>query len=216
MAAAQTGLARAALLLRLCHVMYSSDGFLYQLGFIVLFLLFLLKWLWFFHHMWYFISIMSENPLTPTTPDENFQDIFDMQAADASRRMLLGEKASYDHQAVEEQNKNEVKALEDKHEREHKLGTKVMGGVAAVAFAAGAVSLAVEAGSTTPERSEETTTITVMPGDGLQAIAEQVPGSNKYDVRDTTDSIAGDPANIDVLKDGLQPGESITVPIEFK
>ncbi len=67
-----------------------------------------------------------------------------------------------------------------------------------------------------PEFSEETTTYTVEPGDGLYDVAEAINGIDRIDVRDAVDHISSDPANIAALKDGLQPGESIVIPTDVE
>lgn len=156
---------------------------------------------------------MSE--LLPTTADttdkdtnNSLDDAIDMQIKDASRRMIL-----------EEHNHSELHSKElEEHETEcateQKKAIKALGVVAGVG-AAGVLAIGAANYIAEPQPSEESVKITVQPGDGLQSIAEQIPGSEK-DIRAAIDSIAGDPANIDVLKDGLQAGEQITVPIHFK
>ncbi len=84
-----------------------------------------------------------------------------------------------------------------------------------VAVAAGGVAVTHDA-LAAPEFSEETTTYTVQPGDGLYDAAEDILGSDSIDTRDAVDYISADPANIDVLKDGLQPGEQIVIPISVE
>tara|TARA_B100000678_G_C18099577_1_gene458208 strand:- start:230 stop:721 length:492 start_codon:yes stop_codon:yes gene_type:complete len=68
----------------------------------------------------------------------------------------------------------------------------------------------------TPDASTEKKTYVVQPGDGLYDVANSIPGADKLDQRDVIDSIASDPANISALKDGLQPGETLVVPVEYK
>lgn len=68
----------------------------------------------------------------------------------------------------------------------------------------------------TPDPSQEKTTYVVQPGEGLYDVAESIPGAEQLDQRDVINNIATDPANIEALKDGLQPGESIVVPTEYK
>lgn len=67
-----------------------------------------------------------------------------------------------------------------------------------------------------PEFSPESTTYVVQPGDGLQHAAEAVIGSEDVDIRDVIEHISVDPANIGALKDGLQPAESITIPLSVQ
>ena len=64
--------------------------------------------------------------------------------------------------------------------------------------------------------SEETTTYTVQPGDGLFSAAAQVEGIETIDMRDAVEHIDSDPANIDVLSDGLQPGEQLIIPVSVE
>lgn len=63
-----------------------------------------------------------------------------------------------------------------------------------------------------PEFPESTTTFTAESGDSLFSAAETVPGSTSVDIRDVVHEISTHPANIEVLKDGLQAGESIEIP----
>lgn len=82
-----------------------------------------------------------------------------------------------------------------------------------VAVATGGVGIAAGSALAAPDFSEETTTYTVEQGDGLYDAANEILGSDSIDIRDAVDHISVDPANIDVLKDGLQPGEQIVIPI---
>ena len=91
---------------------------------------------------------------------------------------------------------------------------RVIAGVAGVALAGGAVAAVAE--TFKPAEFEGKTTYIVEDGDGLQNAAEQIAGIETVDMRDGIDSIQGDPANIDVLKDGLQPGEILQIPLEVK
>lgn len=67
-----------------------------------------------------------------------------------------------------------------------------------------------------PEFSEEKTTYVVEPGDGLYNAAEEIAGIETVRLDDAANHIAVDPANIDVLKDGLQPGEQLSIPVSVK
>jgi len=62
-----------------------------------------------------------------------------------------------------------------------------------------------------PEFSKETTTYTVEQGDGVFDAAQEIEGLR--DMNDGIRHIEADPANIDVLKDGLQPGEQLVIPV---
>jgi|GEM_PF-1590509 len=66
-----------------------------------------------------------------------------------------------------------------------------------------------------PTFSEETNTYTVQDGDGIYNAVDSIPGINTIDRGDALSHIAGDPANIDVLKDGLQAGEQLVVPVSI-
>ena len=66
-----------------------------------------------------------------------------------------------------------------------------------------------------PTFSEETTTYTVQPNDGLEKIVNTIPGIDTVDKRDAEHYVSVDPANIDVLKDGLHPGEQLVVPVSI-
>ncbi len=63
---------------------------------------------------------------------------------------------------------------------------------------------------TPPTFSEETTTTTVEHGQGLYDVVENIDGIETIDRRDAVDHVANLPENQEVLKDGLQPGESVT------
>ena len=65
---------------------------------------------------------------------------------------------------------------------------------------------------TAPQFSETTQEYVVQDGDGVQNAAEAIIGSEKIDIREAIHHISVDPANIDVLSDGLQPGEVLVIP----
>lgn len=67
-----------------------------------------------------------------------------------------------------------------------------------------------------PEYSSEKTTVVTESGDGMQSIAEHVEGIESVDWRDVADHIAADPANTDVLSDGLQSGDVIEIPVSVE
>jgi hypothetical protein len=99
------------------------------------------------------------------------------------------------------------------HHTKPGIGKKVIAGTGiAVSLATGAAAAGAAIGSaTTPEFSEETTTYTVQPGDGLYDAAENIQGS--FDMRDAVDHIENLPQNAVTLEDGLQPGETISIPV---
>lgn len=65
---------------------------------------------------------------------------------------------------------------------------------------------------TAPQFSEATQEYVVQDGDGIQNAAEAIFGSDKIDIREAIHHISVDPTNIDVLSDGLQPGEILIIP----
>ena len=65
--------------------------------------------------------------------------------------------------------------------------------------------------------STATTVYTVQPGEGIMAAAEHIKGIQEHgDLRDAVTYIQNDPANIDVLRDGLQPNEQLVIPMSVK
>jgi len=84
----------------------------------------------------------------------------------------------------------------------------------AVTAGVGAFMYAAHEAVEEPTFSEETTTYTIQQGEGLFAAAQHVEGVR--DLRDAVAHIQGDPANIDVLKDGLQPGEQLVIPVSVE
>ena len=87
-------------------------------------------------------------------------------------------------------------------------------------LATGAVAAALAGGAAVnaemqPHSSDDKTRYIVEPGDTLWEIVGTIPGAEKFDQNDLMNIVKNDPANIDILKDGLQPGETITVPIKF-
>lgn len=119
------------------------------------------------------------------------------RAAEAARRQSLLDQKSHDEEMEQAPGKTGI-------------GTKIATGVAIGAAIVGGPTLVDQMNG--PEFSDQTTTYTVEQGDGLQDAAEAVIGSNQVDIRDVTAHIESQPVNIDALKDGLQPGESIVIP----
>jgi len=71
---------------------------------------------------------------------------------------------------------------------------------------------AMDDNSSTPNFSGEETTYTVQPGDGIFDAAETIKGVDAIDIRDAVKAITNDPNNAEALKNGLQPGEQLTIP----
>lgn len=92
-------------------------------------------------------------------------------------------------------------------------------GVTAALAGAVAGGVAMHAIDTAPAQpptfSEETMPVAATDGSSIFSIAESVPGHNTVDTRETVEYISSYPANIDVLKDGLQVGEQVEVPISI-
>lgn len=94
------------------------------------------------------------------------------------------------------------------------LKLAAIGSVALTAFGFGAK--AVERNIEPIDYSQETTTITAEPGDGLYNIAARIPGSEQVPQDLLVDHIARDPANIEILENGLQVDDAVTVSVSVK
>jgi hypothetical protein len=149
---------------------------------------------------------MSETYTPPTQSrdneeaDDNFAQIQQWQSDDAARRAqgLIGDLT--DHAPLEQSDKKTWTG-----------GQKLAAGVVtAAALVGGALALAES--QIGPEFSETTTEYTVQPGDGIYDAAENIQGIGDVDIRDAVQRIRLDPANTDVLKGGLQPGETLVIP----
>lgn len=68
-----------------------------------------------------------------------------------------------------------------------------------------------------PEFSDETKTIVVEDGDGTQSLLDKanIPGYDEADWRDVASHVQQLPENKDVFQDGLQAGETVSVPISI-
>ena len=147
---------------------------------------------------------MTETP-TPhpeTSVDQAAEDAKWMQqAAEAARRNALEETSATDTQNEEPQ----------PNARNRIVGASI----AAVAGAALVTTAGVGAVQA-PEFSDETKTVTVESGDGLYDLADEIQGVEGVNRADAVAAIESNPVNIDPLKDGLQPGDSIEVPIKVE
>jgi len=95
-------------------------------------------------------------------------------------------------------------------------GTKRTGIIVGTALAVGGtagIAVAANEALKSASFSEETTTYTVEPGDGLFSAIQHIEGIETINKWDAVEHVQSDPANIDVLKDGLQPGEQLVVPV---
>ncbi|MGH7218116.1 MAG: hypothetical protein ACREGE_01570 [Candidatus Microsaccharimonas sp.] len=168
---------------------------------------------------------MAEKETFTLTPQEqpnkdDFAAILAMQEADMRRsaqRIIEAELAETPaEQPIEGQmelpfsSKSEADANTP---NKRKRGSKAVAAVVGVGVAAG-LGAGFAAATAPDEFSNEKTSYIAENGDGLWDAAEEIEGS--FNMNDAIDSIKGDPANIDVLKDGLQQGESIVIPVSTK
>ena len=141
------------------------------------------------------------------------RSIVDLPAADASEPIAT---------EVQENTKPEDDAQPNFKKRRIVVGAAGLVAGAAVAGVASLVPQAVDAlaelhSNSGPTFSEESTTHFTQPGDTLWGIADQIEGV--HDLKDkqvAVEYVENHPANIDVLEDGLQPGDTITVPVSVE
>ena len=129
-----------------------------------------------------------------------FGDILEWQAREAAQRIV--------EQPIEAPVVQNSNSLRD----------KIFAGTAAAAVVTTGVLGLNAMGSDTeqaPTFSQETTTYPIQNGEGLYNAAESIPGINTVDIRDAVHEISVNPANIDILSDGLQAGEQIHVPVSI-
>lgn len=103
------------------------------------------------------------------------------------------------------------------HEKKFVPNKKRILGVSAV-IASGALFTGLAIHETAPpEFSEETKTVVVEDGDGTQSLLDKanIPGYDEADWRDVADHVEQLPENKDVFQDGLQVGETVSVPISI-
>lgn len=144
------------------------------------------------------------------TADKNPADDFIREAAAASRQSI--DRPISAQRAAEQSRSRELGQTRPRRGR--KIGARIAIG-ATIAGGAFLVNVTHDALSE-PGFSEQTTTYTVEPGDGVFKAAEQIEGINTVDIRDAVDYIQADPANAEVLKDGLQPNEQLIIPVSVK
>jgi len=172
---------------------------------------------------------MAEKETFTLTPQEqpkkdDFADILAMQDDEAemrrsAQRIIDGALAETPaQQPIVNERQMELpftseSAADTDTPNKRKRGSKAVAAVIGVGLTAGAVAGIAHA--TAPDEfSNEKTTYIAEDGDGLWNAAGEIEGS--FNMNDAIDSIKGDPANIDVLKDGLQQGESIVIPVSTK
>lgn len=161
----------------------------------------------------------NEKINTPTiqpeeTPQDDFSDILDIQAAQSAAQRIVEQSYPAEVSTLESPPTYEQPAVSArvKHNRAVATGAAVLvsGTALATGFAVGAAALE------GPTFSEDTKTYTVEDGDGLYNAAEQIEGVNSIDIRDAVTHIETAPVNLDVLKDGLQVGEQIEIPVSVE
>jgi hypothetical protein len=171
--------------------------------------------------MWYGINNMTEKQTTPSESQSTNEteivtqadlDMFNDWTAAAQRTVGI-DTASPTYaipstaEAPDSQPKPAKREVSPRVRRNRGLVAKGAAAVAGTALLAGAMNMALAP----DEFSEETTTYSAEPGDGVWDAAEQIQGS--FDMQDAVAHISADPANIDVLKDGLQQGEQLVIPV---
>jgi hypothetical protein len=154
-------------------------------------------------------EIQTSTPEETDTLKDAFDDNLDMAANLAAKRMI-SETPVTPVEATTPPIWDNGGDVKPDHSRRNAV---ILGGVGALLIAGG-IDKAVDLHA--PDYSEETTTYTISEdNDGLYEAAESIPGSETVNTGDIVSHISTDPANIDVLKDGLQRGEQIVVPISI-
>lgn len=81
---------------------------------------------------------------------------------------------------------------------------------------AGLIAFLAPEGASPADYSQQKEIVQVEPGQGLLDVAHHVEGSDHVDIRDVTEYIKEMPENTEALKDGLQAGEHVTIPVSVK
>jgi len=153
------------------------------------------------------VSYMHMSEQTPTLQspeqpsfDDHWNDVDEIQrASQAARALDLNEAANIHAE------QDAAIALKKKHRNRGIAAGLIATGVVGGGFAAHQLGQG-------PEFSETTNEYVVQDGDGLYDAAQEIQGIDSIDIRDAVHHIQVDPANVDVLSDGLQPGEVIIIP----
>jgi hypothetical protein len=155
--------------------------------------------------MWYFIDIMSETPLSfDEHTDEAISLSQQPDTIQASDEAFLQSAAKISQSFEELQTPNKPNTALRRT------------AVAAAALATLAPVPALVDAATPPAFSPETTSFTVLPGQGLQDAAQEIKGIETIDIRDAVGYLESSPANSAVLEDGLQSGEQIVIPVSVE
>jgi hypothetical protein len=156
----------------------------------------------------------TPQPESQKPSDDHFAAIQEMQqlnAAAAAQRLIEQPAAlpALPQEATQDREPS------PRVQRNRRIARNVVGGVVGAGVAATLVAGGVSA-LAPAEFSEATTTWTAESGDGLYDAAEEIKGINREDIRDGVDFIQTYPANIDALKDGLQQGEQLIIPVSVE
>ena len=164
------------------------------------------------------IQTPHQEPIESSEVD-NFADInriqFEQAERDAAKRLIQQETPQPFSQETTGWGIGTLPVAPNSNSRSRLIKVGVTAALAG-AFAGGAVVHAVDSAPAQPPTfSEETVPVAATDGASIFSIAESVPGHNTVDTRETVEYISSYPANIDVLKDGLQIGEQVEVPISI-
>lgn len=138
---------------------------------------------------------MSTNTETPAEQDD-FADIEHMQTQSAARRITS-------------------EPLDPETVNNKKTGRTVGTAVAIGGLVAAATALAVTGHEATrePDIAQKTFEHTILPGETLYNILDDVPGINTVNRQDLIDTIEHLPANHDIDFNKLMPGDTISIPV---
>jgi hypothetical protein len=163
---------------------------------------------------------MSEKPKTEIFDQDepigtNFSQVeewqkkdAERQAADAARRVLGTETV----QSTEEA--DEAGADEAKKQQRRKRVRSLSAAAAVLTTVGGVAGVGLYNDYKIDQlyKNAPKTSVTIEPNGSVSSETADIIGINKVDAREIEQRISVDPANIDVLKDGLQPGEKLVVP----
>ncbi len=165
------------------------------------------------------INTNTSEEFSPST-EEAITDAIDLNRADADRRREADAARRLleapDSQTLLRPGEEQL-TIEDMIQSKKKvaIGKKALGVAAgsALVFGGGA---ALGVFDSDPVPSEQKVGVTVEAGQGMHEILiDNVENVNEHDLRDQAESVWKDPANLEALKDGLDPGDVIKVPVRF-
>lgn len=174
---------------------------------------------------------MSETPIVDEEnkkTEKNFEDVQALQDALFEKRAIEAAQRSFSeqheaHRLTSSEGFGTSELTETKSNRIviNERGKKVLKSVGAVAgTAAGLAVLGGIAGEAfaEPEFSEQTKTVIAEDGDGMQSLLDKagIEGLGEIDWRDAAAYVEQLPENAGVFEDGLQVGETVTVPISIE